>query len=93
MKHYIIVKFNSQGASWRDWLGDIQEIFDRTLAIDGVHSVRLIPGITERANHFDLMICMDMDASALPVYDASEAHKEWKERYGRFIEKKTIFDC
>ncbi len=36
------------------------------------------------------MICMDMDAAALPLYDASEPHRTWKETFGPLLEGKTI---
>ena len=35
---------------------------------------------------------MEMDPEALPVYDASATHQEWKARYGKYIQTKTIFD-
>jgi len=38
------------------------------------------------------MIEMEMDPEALPVYDASAAHQEWKAKYGDAIQSKTIFD-
>ena len=40
----------------------------------------------------DLMIEMEMDPEALPVYDASATHQEWKAKYGDAIQSKTIFD-
>ena len=36
--------------------------------------------------------CMDMDAAALPLYDASEPHRTWKEKFGPLLDGKTIFD-
>lgn len=39
------------------------------------------------------MIVLDMNESSLPTWDASELHKQWKEKFGGFIEKKCIFDC
>ena len=45
-----------------------------------------------RSNRHDLMIEMEMDPEALPVYDASAAHQEWKAKYGDAIQSKTIFD-
>jgi hypothetical protein len=33
-----------------------------------------------------------MDKAILPVYDASAPHHEWKEKYGKFVENKAIFD-
>ena len=74
MKHYIISKFRP-GTPWREYLPEIEAIFARTLTIDGVHGVDIFPSCSERPNRFDLMICMDMDAAALPLYDASEPHR------------------
>lgn len=92
MKHCIIVKFRAGHTDWPSWLPDIQALFDRTLLIPGISAVRLITGITERPNRYHLMIEMDMTPQALPVYDASEPHAEWKRRYGERIEQKAIFD-
>ena len=33
-----------------------------------------------------------MDKEALPAYDASEPHHQWKEQYGDLLAAKTIFD-
>ena len=60
MKHYIISKFRP-GTPWRDYLPDIEAIFRETLAIPGVHTVEVFPSCSERANRFDLMICMDIE--------------------------------
>jgi hypothetical protein len=38
------------------------------------------------------MIEIEMDPEALPLYDKSAPHKEWKERYGGLLAAKTIFD-
>ena len=35
---------------------------------------------------------MEMDPEALSVYDASADHQEWKAKYGKYIQTKTIFD-
>ena len=91
MKHYIISKFRP-GTPWREYLPGIEAIFARTLTIEGVHGVDVFPSCSERPNRFDLMICMDMDAAALPLYDASEPHHTWKEKYSPMLEAKTIFD-
>ena len=81
MKHLIIVKFKEnvwvrESEASRKMLADIREIFD----------------VTPRPNRHDLMIEMEMDPEALPVYDASAAHQEWKAKYGDAIQSKTIFD-
>ena len=92
MKHFIIVKWK-EPAEMKESVNDIQELFNKTLDIDGIHSVTVHPSCSDRANRFDLMIEMDMEADALPAYDACSPHKEWKKEYGEFILQKTIFDC
>ena len=97
MKHLIIVKFkdniwNREDAASREMLADIKKIFNRTKQIEGVHTVNIYENVTPRPNRHDLMIEMEMDQEALPVYDASATHQEWKERYGKYIQTKTIFD-
>lgn len=66
--------------------------FDQTQQIEGVHTVNIYENVTPRPNRHDLMIEMEMDPEALPVYDASAAHQEWKAKYGDAIQSKTIFD-
>lgn len=97
MKHLIIVKFKEnvwtrESEASREMLADIREIFDQTQQIEGVHTVNIYENVTPRPNRHDLMIEMEMDPEALPVYDASAAHQEWKAKYGDAIQSKTIFD-
>ena len=92
MKHYIIVKFK-EGFDYKNRIGDIEDIFNKTLSIDGVNAVSVKPSNSLRENRFDLMKEMDMQSAALPLYDKSEPHLFWKEKYGGYIDKKTIFDC
>jgi hypothetical protein len=33
-----------------------------------------------------------MEEEFLPIYDKSAPHQEWKEKYGKFVENKAIFD-
>lgn len=91
MKHCIIVKWK-EPAEMAGSLSAIQELFDRTLEIEGIHSVTVHPSCSDRSNRHDIMIEMDMEPEALPVYDACAAHKEWKKEYGNFILHKAIFD-
>lgn len=91
MKHYIIAKFRP-GTPWREYLPEIETIFRETLSIDGVHSVDVFPSCSERPNRYDVMICMDMAAAALPLYDASAPHHAWKDKFGPLLDGKTIFD-
>mgnify|MGYP000244024100 CR=1 FL=1 len=76
----------------REMLADIKKIFNRTKQIEGVHTVNIYENVTPRPNRHDLMIEMEMAPEALPVYDASAAHQEWKAKYGEYIQTKTIFD-
>ena len=97
MKHLIIVKFkeniwNREDAASREMLADIKKIFNRTKQIEGVHTVNIYENVTPRPNRHDLMIEMEMDPEALSVYDASADHQEWKAKYGKYIQTKTIFD-
>lgn len=94
MKHCIIVKFKPEISSEkkRELIPAIDELFSHTLTIPGIREVRLIQNCTPRDNRYDLMIRIDMDAEALPVYDECEWHKTWKRDYGEMLEKKAIFD-
>lgn len=92
MKHYIIVKFQ-EGYDFTGALEDIQEIFSRTLDIEGVQAVQLHLRNNERPNRYDLMIEMTLTPEALPLYDQCAAHHQWKGTYGKHIQEKTIFDC
>ena len=47
----------------------------------------------DRTNRYDMLIVITMEESALPLYDACDAHHHWKDAYGPLIEKKAIFDC
>ena len=97
MKHLIIVKFKEnvwvrESEASREMLADIKKIFNRTKQIEGVHTVNIYENVTPRPNRHDLMIEMEMDPEALSVYDASADHQEWKAKYGKYIQTKTIFD-
>lgn len=92
MKHYIVVKFIG-GFDYCARLDEIRAIFDRTLKTEGVNSVKIKTSNSDRENRYDLMIEMDMEKRALKEYDVSAPHIEWKEIYGKFIDKKAIFDC
>ena len=92
MKHYILAKF-SDGTNWRCLVQPVRALFEQTLAIRGVHAVSVHTSCSERSNRYHLMIEIDMEPAALPLYDASEAHRVWKEAYGPLLASKAIFDC
>lgn len=91
MRHHILVKWKNDIAAPDNRA--IAEIFNRALDIPGVHSVSLHPNIVDRPNRYDLLILLCMEPAALAVYDACDAHHQWKEQYGGLIEHKVIFDC
>lgn len=93
MLHHILVKWKERPANAADMYAQIHALFQETLTIPGVHGVELIPNIVDRPNRYDLLIRIDMDMDALPVYDACDAHHRWKDEYGHLIDKKAIFDC
>ena len=93
MKHHIIVKYNELVTDKAALAGEIERLFAPCTGLDGIHGFELFRSCVDRSNRFDLMIVLDMDASALPVWDASEVHNKWKSEYGRFIAAKAIFDC
>ena len=92
MKHHILVKF-VPGVDADALVEPVRAIFAQTLSIPGVHGLELKRNCVDRPNRYDLLIVLDMDPAALPAYDASEPHKQWKRDYGERIEKKAIFDC
>lgn len=92
MKHYIIVKF-IKDTDYQALEDQVRSIFRETLSIPGIRSVDIKLSNSDRENRYHMMIIMDMEKSALPEYDVSEAHLNWKSEYGHLIEKKAIFDC
>ena len=92
MKHCILVKWNSEVKDKKAILPDILCIFDKLLVLDGINDIKLYENVVDRSNRFDLMICIEMEKSVLTIYDESEPHHIWKEKYGKFVEKKAVFD-
>ena len=92
MLHHIIVKWNSV-VDKQDTAKKVRSLYSKAAEIDGVHRVDRKENITPRDNRYDLMIVLEMDDSALSLWDESELHKRWKAEFGSMIEKKCIFDC
>ena len=101
MLHHILVKWKEKPADPAALNGEIEALFRQALAIPGVHGVEaadvagktVLVNVVDRPNRYDLLIRLTMDAPALTAYDASEAHRRWKELYGPLIAQKAIFDC
>ena len=93
MLHHILVKLKEPPADREAFRREVEGVFEGSLSIPGVHSLKVLSNVIDRSNRYDLMIVIAMDREALPLYDASEAHLRWKADYGHLIEKKAIFDC
>ena len=95
MKHHIIVKFNPDVTAEKKagFVPKIEALFGNTVSIEGVHAVSVLKNCIDRDNRFDIMIVIEMEKDALPLYDECVWHKQWKSEYSQYIDKKAIFDC
>lgn len=93
MKHYIIVKFSESVEDKTHLCKEIKALFRRAEKIEGIHAVSFYSSAIDLPNRYDFMILMDLEREALPVFDASPIHRDWKEGYARHLAAKTIFDC
>lgn len=92
MRHYIIVKFNSEFDYLKE-LEKIKALFDESLKNDGVSKVDIYTSNSNLSNRYDLMIKMELTKEALTTFDNSLIHAKWKDEYGKYIDSKAIFDC
>lgn len=75
MKHCILAKFTPEAKAQRAaLLPRIREIFSAAADIPGVHGAEVIPNCVDRDNRYDVLIRLDMDREALPLYDVSAMH-------------------
>ena len=91
MKHYILAKF-LPAVKAEEVLPRIREIFAVAAEIPGVHGAEVFPCCIDRPNRMDVMIVLDMEKEALPLYDDSAMHKAWKQEFTPLLESKSIFD-
>ena len=92
MLHHILVKWNPT-VEKQAAVQAVCALYAEATAISGVHRVDIRENVTPRENRYDLMIVLDMDDDALPIWDKSSLHQKWKIEFGSRIEKKCIFDC
>ena len=92
MQHYIIVKFN-ENIEKEEIINPIKELFKRTNQIKEINKVEIFESNMNLPNRYDLMIKMELSPRSLYEFDNSDIHKEWKEKFGKYIMSKTIFDC
>ena len=89
MKHCILAKFTPEAKAQRAaLLPRIREIFSAAADIPGVHGAEVIPNCVDRDNRYDVLIRLDMDREALPLYDVSAMHHRWKDEFTPLLEKK-----
>lgn len=93
MKHHILIKWNELVTDKEAIALEAEALFQGVLTVPGVHSVALHRNVISRPNRYDLMLVITMDEAALPLYDVSEPHRQWKERYNHLLAAKAIFDC
>jgi Stress responsive A/B Barrel Domain. len=93
MQHYIIVKFNDFAANHDELIAEITTLFKQAESLPGVYSVSVRRACILSDIRYDLMVIMDMEREALATFDASPIHREWKERFGKYLKHKVIFDC
>ncbi len=93
MKHCILAKYGPEAYSRRETLlPHIREIFAPAAELPGIHRVAVYPNCVARDNRYDVLIVLDMEPEALPLYDASAPHRLWKEEFGPLLAQKAIFD-
>ena len=92
MKHCIIVKWNSLVTDKKLMAVNAKKVFEKLRSVPGIHEIKIYENVIERSNRFDLMICIEMDKEILHVYDESSPHVEWKQKFGKFVENKAVFD-
>ena len=94
MKHYIIAKFLPEvtRAQQEEMLPEIRDLFSHLSWLEGVRGVDVVLNYVDRDNRYDLMIEIDMAKESLELYDNCLWHKLWKEKYGKLLAQKAIFD-
>ena len=92
MKHCIIAKFNASVMDKPAALARVKTLFAGAAPVEGVGRIVIHENCVARDNRYDLMIVVEMEKAALPNWDASEIHHQWKNQFGGMLEKKAIFD-
>lgn len=92
MQHCILVKWTTDAGD-RDTLAKEAEAIFAEAVNDGFATALTIrKNVIDRPNRYDLLIELTMEKDMLTAYDASEAHRRWKELFGAKIQQKAIFD-
>lgn len=73
MRHFIIVKLKDPKEK-AALAGPVQALFEQTLAVPGIHEVKLHLSCSERPNRYDMMIELVMEPEALPRSMTRRSH-------------------
>ena len=92
MKHHIIIKL-SKDVDKEKLINDIKEYYTNATSIEGVKRVDVFTSSSKLRNRFDMMIKLDLNKQGLLNYEESNFLKKFKDKYDKYISKKTIFDC
>ena len=92
-KEYYGISLETQDVkwTWRDEKGNTRSF--QKEKIEGIHRVSFYHSVIDLPNRYDFMILLEMERGALPVFDASDIHRDWKSKYGSLLSAKAIFDC
>ncbi|NLB91288.1 MAG: hypothetical protein GX786_08750 [Clostridiales bacterium] len=93
MNHYIIVKYLPHITRKEEMYHEIVSLFKEALQLEGIKKVEVYQASVVSDIRYDLMIHMVMEKEALPIFDHSWIHHEWKKNYAQYISHKVIFDC
>ena len=92
MQHCILVKWTEDAGDRNALAKDAEAIFAEAVRDGFATALKIRRNVVERPNRYDLLIELEMAKEMLPMYDASEAHRRWKESFGPKIQQKAIFD-
>lgn len=92
MKHFIIIKFK-ENTDKDVLIEETEKLFKETEVIDGIKKVEVFTNSIKKPNRFDMMIKITLNKGSLKELEQSHTMKEWEDKYNKYIDKKTIFDC
>ena len=91
MKHHIIIKFNKDVDKERI-IDEIKKYFDNTYKVEGIKKVEVFTSSVRLRNRFDMMIKITISKDNLKDFENSDFYLGFKDKYSKYISKKTIFD-
>ena len=92
MKHFIIIKFK-ENTDKDVLIEETEKLFKETETIEGIKKVEVFTNSIKKPNRFDMMIKITLNKGSLKELEQSQTMKDWEDKYNKYIDKKTIFDC